>query len=110
MDAERNPQHWWQWRERTLVLQLKLQPRSSKEQLGEPLAGRLKVHVTAPPADGAANDRLLRLLAKSCGVPRSAVRIAAGAKSREKTIEIHDPRRLPPPLDTCEQADQADQP
>lgn len=93
---------WWQWRDRTLVLHLKLQPRASREKLGDPLEDRLKVYVNAPPVDGAANQRLVRLLAKRCGVPRSGVRITAGAKAREKTVEIDAPRQLPPPLDTCD--------
>ncbi|MFP4683604.1 MAG: DUF167 domain-containing protein [Ectothiorhodospira sp.] len=94
---------WWQWRDGTgtLILRLKLQPRASREKLGEPREGRLKAYVSAPPVDGAANDRLVRLLARQCGVPKSAVRIAGGEKSREKTLEIDAPRRLPPPLDAC---------
>jgi hypothetical protein len=38
--------------------------------------------------DGAANDALCRLVARELGVPRSAVRVAAGATARVKTVEV----------------------
>ncbi|GBD22818.1 hypothetical protein HRbin29_00463 [bacterium HR29] len=48
----------------------------------------LRVWVTAPPVDGAANSAALALIAESLEVPRRAVRIAAGATSRRKVLEI----------------------
>ena len=48
----------------------------------------LKVRVAAPPADGAANEALVRLLADSIGVARSSVTISAGAGSRSKTVVV----------------------
>ena len=50
--------------------------------------GVLRVRVSAPPVDGAANEALLRLLAKRFGVPRSALRIVSGETSRMKVVEI----------------------
>jgi uncharacterized protein YggU (UPF0235/DUF167 family) len=52
-------------------------------------AGRpmLKARVTAAPADGAANEALITLLAQALGRPRSALRLALGAKSRVKQME-----------------------
>ncbi|MCG5547548.1 DUF167 domain-containing protein [Halorhodospira halochloris] len=98
---DQQQQKWWQWRNQTLVLRLKLQPRSSQEKLGAPWNGLLKVYINAPPVDGAANDRLVRLIAKHCGVPKSNIRITNGVKSKEKTVEVEAPRKLPPPLDVC---------
>jgi uncharacterized protein len=49
---------------------------------------RLKVGVTAPPIEGAANSELQRLLAKIFECPRSAVRIVGGAHNRLKLLEI----------------------
>nr|WP_274600787.1 DUF167 family protein [Ectothiorhodospira shaposhnikovii] len=80
---------------------MRLQPRASREKLGEPLGDRLKVYVTAPPVEGAANERLLKLIARHCGVARSRVMLEAGATSREKTVAVDTPGRLPPPLDVC---------
>ena len=53
-------------------------------------AGRalLKVRVAAPPVDGAANEALIALIARTVGRPKGAVRLAAGAGARIKQIEI----------------------
>jgi uncharacterized protein len=55
----------------------------------------LKVSVTAPPADGRANDALLHLLAKEWAVPRRDLAIVSGQKSRSKIVRIAgDPATL----------------
>ena len=51
-------------------------------------APMLKASVTAPPAEGRANDALLALLAKSWGVPRRDLALVSGAKSRNKTVHV----------------------
>jgi uncharacterized protein len=51
-------------------------------------AARLKVTVTAPPADGRANDALLLLLAKEWRLPRRELTIVGGQKSRNKVVHI----------------------
>jgi uncharacterized protein (TIGR00251 family) len=51
-------------------------------------AAVLKVSVTAPPADGRANEALLRLLAKEWDVPRRDLAIVVGHKSRNKAIGV----------------------
>jgi uncharacterized protein (TIGR00251 family) len=51
-------------------------------------AAVLKVSVTAPPAEGRANDALLQLLAREWGVPRRDLAIVGGLKSRSKTVHI----------------------
>ena len=48
----------------------------------------LKVRVRARPVEGEANKALLLLLAKSLGVPKSAVALARGGQSRLKMVEI----------------------
>ena len=50
--------------------------------------GVLHVRVTAPPADGAANAAVTRLLARALGVPKGAVSLASGAASRHKRVRI----------------------
>lgn len=50
----------------------------------------LKLRVSAPPADGAANAAVLALLAKSLGRPKSSVRLISGETARLKLIEIDD--------------------
>lgn len=48
----------------------------------------LKVRVSAPPVEGEANAALTALLAKTLGLPKSAVRIAGGETARLKQIEL----------------------
>jgi uncharacterized protein len=50
--------------------------------------GALRVRLVAPPVDGKANGLLLDWLASELGLPRRAVRVARGATSRRKSIEI----------------------
>ncbi|HET9952203.1 MAG TPA: DUF167 domain-containing protein [Candidatus Eisenbacteria bacterium] len=49
---------------------------------------RIRVRVTAAPEDGKANDAVVELLAARLGLPRRAVRVAGGATSRVKWIEV----------------------
>lgn len=48
----------------------------------------LKVSVAAPPAEGRANDALLRLLAREWGVARRDLAVIGGLKSRSKTVHV----------------------
>jgi uncharacterized protein YggU (UPF0235/DUF167 family) len=50
--------------------------------------GTIRVRLTAPPVDGAANHSLLRYLAKTLNVPRSRLSIASGATDRRKRIAV----------------------
>ena len=68
-------------------------PRASHDAIEGEYQGALKVRLTAPPVDDRANDALIRLLAERLNVPRSAVRIVAGEKSRKKRVEIAGARR-----------------
>jgi len=49
---------------------------------------RLKIRLAAPPVDGAANERLVTLLAAELGVLKRAVRIVSGASSRNKVVQV----------------------
>ena len=63
-------------------------PRSSKSEIVGVLDGVVKIKLKSPPVDGAANDELIRLLAKELGVSRSDVEIESGHASRTKRIKI----------------------
>lgn len=67
---------------------VKLQPRASKNEIGPPLGNELRIKVTAPPVDSAANHALVELLAETLGCSRGSVRILRGNTSRHKTILI----------------------
>ena len=62
-------------------------PRSSKN-LIEWEENGLKVHVTAPPVDGAANTALVALLAQYLAVPKRDIQIVRGTAGRSKIVEI----------------------
>src|SRR5690606_33675605 len=69
-------------------LTVKLTPRASREGITGERDGALLVRVSAPPVRGAANDALVRLLAKALRVPKGTVRITSGATSRMKVVEV----------------------
>ena len=71
-----------------VCLAIKLQPRASKNEIGPLLGDELKIKVTAPPVDAAANEALVRLLAETLDCPRSAVQLVRGLTSRHKTVLI----------------------
>jgi uncharacterized protein (TIGR00251 family) len=63
-------------------------PRASRTEVAGVGEGRLRVRVAAPPVGGAANEELVRFLAKALGVPKRAVSVTAGAASRRKTVVV----------------------
>jgi hypothetical protein len=71
------------------TLCLKVQPRASRNELGPAVGAQLKVKVTAPPVDSAANEAVVELLADRLGCSRAAVRIIRGQASRNKVIQVH---------------------
>jgi uncharacterized protein (TIGR00251 family) len=72
-----------------VLLSIKLQPRASANEIGEALGNELRVKVTAPPVDAAANEALVRLLAEELDCPRSRVELVRGHTSRHKVIKLH---------------------
>jgi uncharacterized protein len=71
-----------------LTFDVLVQPRASREKLGPLHDGRLKIAVTSPPVDGEANAAVIALVARSLGIPRSAVSVIAGTSSRRKTLRV----------------------
>lgn len=72
-----------------VVLAVKLQPRASANEICGLLGGELRIKVTAPPVDAAANEALIRLLAETLDCPRSRVELVRGHTSRHKVIKLH---------------------
>ena len=74
-------------------LAVRVTPRSAKPGIGGWRVGtdareELEIRVSQAPADGAANEAVLKLLAKALGVSRSELAILSGAASRHKRIDI----------------------
>ena len=72
-----------------ILLSVKLQPRASANEIGEVLGNELRIKVTAPPVDAAANEALLKLLAQQLHCPRNRVDIIRGHTSRHKVIKLY---------------------
>jgi len=70
-------------------LAIKLQPRASANEIGEALGNELRIKVTAPPVDAAANEALIRLLAETLDCPRGSVKLMRGHTSRHKVVKVH---------------------
>ncbi len=66
-------------------------PRSRKDELtGISPDGTLRVRLTAPPVDGAANKALLELLARILGVRTVSLEIIGGEKGKDKIVSVVD--------------------
>jgi hypothetical protein len=75
------------------MLSVRVTPRSAKPGIGEwktDPGGRpfLEVRVGAAPADGAANEEVVKLLAKALGLSKSSFAIVSGQTARLKRIEL----------------------
>ncbi len=76
-------------------LAVRLTPRARGNRIDRVAESRLKIAVTAPPAENQANEALLNLLAREWRLPRRSLSLAAGAKNRNKLVQIAgDPAAL----------------
>lgn len=69
-------------------LRVHVTPRARRPSIGGTRGGALKVAVSAPPVDGAANDAVIEALADALGIPKRRITLVRGASSREKTLRI----------------------
>ncbi len=69
-------------------IRVRLTPRASRDEIAGWREGLLLVRVAAPPLAGEANTALERLLARGLRISKSAVRVVAGTRGREKTVAI----------------------
>lgn len=73
---------------RELRIDVRVTPRGGRDSIDGVRDGHLLVRVAAAPADGAANESVLRLVAQAAGVPRRAARLIAGATGRHKLVAV----------------------
>lgn len=78
----------YSFQDETVTFKVQVVPRASRSEIIGAHDGALRVRIAAPPVDGAANEELVRMLAKSFGVSRSAVTIVRGQSARLKTVSI----------------------
>ena len=70
------------------IVDIRVIPRASKSAIAGTRDDAVLVRLNAPPADGAANAELIRLLADLLGVPRRNIQIVSGERSRGKRVRI----------------------
>ena len=71
-----------------VVLTVRVVPRSSRNQVVGTENGALKIKLTAPPVEGAANAALIEFIAEWLSVRKSAVTIISGDKARHKVVRV----------------------
>lgn len=71
-----------------VFLSVKVQPRASRNEIGGLHGNELKIAVTAPPVDSAANQAVVEFLAESLGLQRRAVTLVRGQTSRHKVLRL----------------------
>jgi len=71
-----------------LAFDVRVAPRASRSEIAGEHDGALKVRVAAPPVDGAANEELARLLAKTFGVAARDVEVVSGQASKTKRVRV----------------------
>ena len=73
---------------REVRISVRVTPRGGRDAIEGVRDGDLLIRVAAPPAEGAANESVLRLVADACRVPRRAARLVAGATGRHKLVAV----------------------
>jgi uncharacterized protein (TIGR00251 family) len=77
------------------ILAVRVQPRAARDEIAGVTGERLKIRITAPPADGRANEHLRRWLSDFLRVSRAQVVLEQGASSRDKRLRINGVPDLP---------------
>ena len=70
------------------VLSVYVQPKASTTECVGIHGDALKIRVAAPPVDSAANDELMRFLARRLSIPSTSVQIHSGASGRHKRVLV----------------------
>lgn len=88
----------YRWDGPDLLVNLRVQPRASRDELMGVSEGLLRVRITAPPVEGRANEHLLRFLAQVFAVRRQDLALESGLNGRHKRLRIKAPASLPKAL------------
>ena len=71
-----------------ITLTLHIQPGAKKTEFAGLHGDALKIRLSAPPVDGKANDALIKFIAETLRLPKSAVNLKSGQTSRRKVLEV----------------------
>ncbi|MDA7618079.1 MAG: DUF167 domain-containing protein [Verrucomicrobiota bacterium] len=69
-----------------ILLSLRVQPRSHRTEILGPMGEALKIRISAPPVDDAANACLLHFLSKELKIPKSRIQLTKGRNARNKRV------------------------
>lgn len=69
-------------------IKVQVVPRANVTQVAGRHGDAIRIRIAAPPVDGAANDELVRFIARQLGVMRSAVKIDRGQAARRKIVTV----------------------
>lgn len=67
---------------------MRVVPGAKKSEIAGDLGDRIRIRLQAPPVEGKANKELLKFLSRSLGLKKNQISLAAGERSREKTVLI----------------------
>ncbi|MDH3975286.1 MAG: DUF167 domain-containing protein [Deltaproteobacteria bacterium] len=79
---------WINEKNNSVKLSIYVQPRASKNAISGFFNNKLKVKLTSPPVGGAANELLVKFLAKKLSLAKSDILILSGDKSRSKVLMV----------------------
>jgi uncharacterized protein len=71
-----------------ITLTLHIQPGAKKTEFAGLHGDALKIRLAAPPVDGKANEALIKFVAETLGLAKSAVNLKSGQTSRRKVLEV----------------------
>lgn len=83
------------WDGPDLILRIRVQPRARNDEIVGAHGDCIRVRISAPPAEGLANARLVALLAEIFGVPKSHVALLHGRGGKTKLVRVSAPAKLP---------------
>lgn len=86
---------WYQWDQEDLLLNIRVLPNASRDEIVGTHDDALKIRITVPPVDGKANAHLLKFLAKTFAVSKASVELISGDTGRNKRLRIRRPVKLP---------------
>ena len=85
----------YEWQGDMLILNIRVQPRASRDHYQGIQGDQIRVRITAPPINGNANDYLMDFLSVIFDVSKSRVTLISGSTNRNKRIRIDRPNKLP---------------
>lgn len=73
------------------AISMRVTPKASRNEIVEIIRdGIIKIHITAPPVDGKANDALIKFLSEVLDIAKSRIDIIAGVSGRDKLVTVLD--------------------